>query len=358
MQVIRYNFETNSSSMHSLVCRKEGGRYSKDELGRTEELSGEPAQDVILVLDEPGTYTTKEMKNSTWCWDNKLTIRGYHLDYQSSAMEVLSSFGDKLNYVLAHYNTHNTDIYRPWEDDYKFDTSMVEPIVEKYLSGVVLDVRANGDRVSINNSILDDFLNTHGITVEEFLVQKRYAVIIDFEEFCNMRHLGLVDESKILEMFGSDDIEPRQLKFDNGVWKLNEGDINFGRTPFRVLGTPEGKARYALADARSGNIEEITEILREVYPELVSIELPKDRYSEDGVDHGYAESYGGIIPTDISLRDFILDRKYVIVVDGDEYCIFKNFVEAGMLNKNEFENPEKEREYEEEQGEEIDIGNR
>ena len=114
----------------------------------------------------------------------------------------------------------------------------------------------------------------------------------------------MVDESKIADVYKPDISFDRALNIENGVWQLSEIDINFGRSPFRVLGTPEGKARYALATYHSKNIDEITAILKEVYPDLEKIALPKDDFYDDGVDSGYCED--SVIPDDVPLRDFIL----------------------------------------------------
>lgn len=50
--VIRHNFETNSSSMHSLSYRRTDGAYTAEELERSESLIGEVMCDVIVTVDD------------------------------------------------------------------------------------------------------------------------------------------------------------------------------------------------------------------------------------------------------------------------------------------------------------------
>jgi hypothetical protein len=175
------------------------------------------------------------------------------------------------------------------------------------------------------------------ITIEEFLTNTKYIVIINYAEYEKMKWLNMVDESQIADVYYPHINDSFEMKIEDGVWKLSEGDISFGRSPFRVLGTPEGKARYALARAHSENIDEILTIMQEIYPEMKSIELPADEYSDDGIAHGYVDDWG-VIPDDLSTRDLILNKKYVIISDGDEYCVWDYFKRTPLFNQKAYPN--------------------
>jgi hypothetical protein len=129
----------------------------------------------------------------------------------------------------------------------------------------------------------------------------------------------------------------------DGVWKIEGRDLHFGRSPYRVLGTVEGKARYALATYSSKNIDEVLTILQEVYPDLKRIELPMAWWDPEKEDHGYCED--SALPLNIPLRDFILDKKYVIISDGDEYCIWDDFKRTKLFNAEEYPDEEIEDEF-------------
>ena len=44
-----------------------------------------------------------------------------------------------------------------------------------------------------------------------------------------------------------------------------------------------------------------------------------------------------ILRKGISLEDLVMNPKYTIIVDGDEYCLFKGLFEAGIINANDLE---------------------
>ena len=74
--------------------------------------------------------------------------------------------------------------------------------------------------------------------------------------------------------------------------------------------------------------------MQEVYPEMKSIALPLDPWEKSGIETGYVDE--GAMPTDIPLREFILNKKYVIISDGDEYCIWSEFKKTPMFNQEEY----------------------
>lgn len=326
--VIRHNFETNSSSMHSLAIRREEGWFSDEEL-HSESLVGSINHDAIVMMREGKSLTTDEIRKQCWIYNDRMRIWSNDFNLANSAMQILDSFRDKLTYALATVCGYR---YNGWEKR----RQEIYDVFNKYLPGVKLDADITNDdymgrTASTNEYLLYPFLKKHKITIEEFLVSTKYLVIIDYAEYQKMKWLDMVTEENVQEVFKSDRADEFHMHINNGVWELNSCDINFGRYPFRVLGTPEGKARYALATYRSSNIDEVLKIMQEVYPEIKSIKLPKDRWSEDGIDCGYNED--PVIPDGISMRDFILDKKYVVIVDGDEYCIWSGFKNSPLFNR-------------------------
>ena len=134
----------------------------------------------------------------------------------------------------------------------------------------------------------------------------------------------------------------------NGTWDIwNDEQISFGRFPFKCLATFESKVRYAIgslcgyrSDAEA-KFKEIERIVTEVVWECTSISLPTRRYSLSGeISYGYVD-IDILTPflenEGISLREFLTNKKYVVIVDGDEYCIWDSMKQSGLVNMDEIE---------------------
>lgn len=262
--------------------------------------------------------------------DSSLNIWESSIDYLNSPMEVIASIRDKLHYAIASAFTNENRDEKIGE---------IKAVMDKILPGINIkidgfdnrsrcNVYARGHmlRGGVERDILYPFLAKYNISMEDFLTNNRYIVIVNYAEYCKMKFLGMVDESKIVNIFPQIVIEQNKMSIEDGVWKLHSGDVTFGRSPFRVLGTVEGKARYALAATSWKNVDEVTEILREVYPELQKIEFMGD--------YSYAEE--DAMPRNVPLRDFLLNKKYVIISDGDEYCVWDNFKKTKLFNHDEY----------------------
>lgn len=136
----------------------------------------------------------------------------------------------------------------------------------------------------------------------------------------------------------------------DGVWRIYDSeDITFGRYPFRCLETFEAKVRYAIAslccwksdpDEIFNNIQAL---VTEIIPECHLIQLPKEYYYSDDEEH---ISYGSVDEniltpflkkTGITLKEFLTNKKYIVIVDGDEYCIWDSLKDSGLINMDEIE---------------------
>lgn len=145
----------------------------------------------------------------------------------------------------------------------------------------------------------------------------------------------------------------KHLWLDNdGVWDIWKSDnITFGRYPFMCLNTFESKVRYAIAslcgwrsDAEE-KFKEIEALVKEIIPECTSIKLPKMWDWVDDEDNNKI-SYGSVDEDilspflkaeNISLKEFVTNKRYVVIVDGDEYCVWDDLKNSGLVNANEIE---------------------
>lgn len=341
---IRHNFETNSSSMHSLAIRNEGEIYTADENIHSA-MNHVCPMDCFLITNVEGRYTQDELWDDACIWPRKNgaeEIRVMHMWshdflFHNEAMMVLSTFMAKFRYLVAAFNESAYEEYRkPMKKAHKNITKLLE-IARKTYPGVKIELPLYGYgrrlETSINGITKDsvdvlNFLRKKNISIEDFLTMKKYVVIVNYPEYQNMKFLNMVDENIIQEEWVAIPKTAQKVELDaDGVWNLSPRSLDFGRYPFRVLGTPESKARYALAVRGCENIQEVTDILKEVIPGLTGITRPIGYFDE--VDCGYSESN---LIGDIPLKDFILNKKYVIISDGDEYCVYDEFTQAGLRN--------------------------
>ena len=225
-QIRRCVFETNSSSMHSLVVMKKAATYSKDEI-----LDG------FYLFDDDATGE----KDCVW------EIRDDDLEFGRSPFRALGNFHDKWLYACASLvEEYKDDIYNELErialkhvpglkkiqmplttehvpdkndtnfndNDYYQEYRKTKNELAEYLMQKEKDwnmeisyCKSNGyfcfDKPYtgyVDEDILGRFLEKENITIEEFLINKRYVVIQDGDEYCywqDIKDTGLINMDMI-----------------------------------------------------------------------------------------------------------------------------------------------------------------
>ncbi len=183
----------------------------------------------------------------------------------------------------------------------------------------------------------------------------------------------------------------------DGIWKIDGEDLYFERTPFRAIGTFSGKWKYACAslvgDYNDDTYKELLALALKYIPGLKKIELPTQRrriydagddnrtycdrmstkdfetyikrkekeWEIDEIEYwkdednnfvfdcpytGYSDDYfldNFLEETKVTLEEFLTNKKYVIIQDGDEYCYWKDMKNTGLINKDaiEYEYPKR-----------------
>ena len=221
-QIRRCVFETNSSSMHSLVVMKKSSTYSKDE-----------------ILDGFYLFDDKETGEKNCVWE----MRNDDLEFGRSPFRALGNFHDKWLYACASLvKEYKDDIYNelerialkhvpglkivqmpltkgdiPDKDDTNFkdneyyqeygktEDELVEYLMKKEedWNMEISYYKSNGyfcfDKPYtgyVDENILSGFLQKENITIEEFLINKRYVVIQDGDEYCywsDIKDTGLIN---------------------------------------------------------------------------------------------------------------------------------------------------------------------
>lgn len=208
--------------------------------------------------------------------------------------------------------------------------------------------------------------------------------------FCVMKKDAKYTTKEILD--GICLFDDRETGEKDCVWNIWDFQLEFGRTPFRAIGTFDDKWLYACAtlvkEYNDATYKELVTIAKKYIPGLKKIELPKeeaqitDRNHPNNIDSEYAQKYGktedelkeylkqkekdwdivkpieywededgyfyfeqpytGYNETDmlsgflenekISLEEFLINKKYVVIQDGDEYCYWNDMKKTGLVD--------------------------
>ena len=174
------------------------------------------------------------------------------------------------------------------------------------------------------------------------------------------------------------------------VWNIDNHDLEFGRSPFRALGTFTDKWLYACAslvhDYNDETYKELVALALKYIPGLKKVELPTtsdscaDKDDEEHKDDEYFQKYGktedefveyltqkekdwgmeidywksssgywhynrpftGYVDENIlsaflekegiTLEEYLTNKKYVVIQDGDEYCYWSDMKKTGLVN--------------------------
>jgi hypothetical protein len=178
---------------------------------------------------------------------------------------------------------------------------------------------------------------------------------------------------------------------ENCVWEPWDHDMEFGRSPFRALGSFTDKWLYACAslvgEYNGETYKELVALALKYIPGLKKIKMPTvsdsipNKDNEENKDDEYFKKYGktedeliewltqkgedwdmkigywessngywhydkpftgyvdenilsGFLKDEgISLEEYLTNKKYVVIQDGDEYCEYDNFKQSGLINE-------------------------
>ena len=145
----------------------------------------------------------------------------------------------------------------------------------------------------------------------------------------------------------SEELRPIPKRYEDKPYPLrlylSEDEVTFERYPFRVLRGFEDKLRYYIAsmchDAK--DYSEIEKEVSDIIPNCNGISTwgSYDYGEDEYFPYGYAQNYGGfeaaLKELGISLKEFLTNKKYIVIVDGDEYQEFEKLMDSGVINSKE-----------------------
>lgn len=178
MKQIRRNvFETNSSSSHSLVITTDNEHYTREEINKDFYMT-----DSIVRL-----------------WESSL-------EFYRSPFDMLVTFKDKLRYAIASSNGNLVDecreICKKYVDgftDFEFDTK--DYVWDSEVKDYVVTDKHIPNYGGTDDYQIEGWLKKYNVSLEEFLTNKRYIVVVDGDEYAIYDHIkksGLLDTSKII----------------------------------------------------------------------------------------------------------------------------------------------------------------
>ena len=111
-------------------------------------------------------------------------------------------------------------------------------------------------------------------------------------------------------------------------------DLYFGRSPFAILNTFYKKLLYAYANAgdpESQQSKEVTKTLQELIPDIKRVHLYSKPGTDDYILWGALDHFG------ITLKEFLINKRYFVVVDGDEYMVWHDLCSSGVVDRSRIE---------------------
>lgn len=136
---------------------------------------------------------------------------------------------------------------------------------------------------------------------------------------------------------------------DNDDWAE---ELSFGRAPFDILCTFGDKLKYVFASMQESwkdadykkfidkelrkELTFIKSVTFPPIPEYYKVYHKTQKYVYGSVDHQSRNVFIDFIKSkDISIMEFLKNRKYIVIIDGDEYGVSEQLVKSNIIELEE-----------------------
>lgn len=124
----------------------------------------------------------------------------------------------------------------------------------------------------------------------------------------------------------------------DGTIHIRAPHLQFYRSPFDILTTFYDKARYAIAASNGNLVADVQAIFCKYidgFTNFVFDQIYKSYDDEEMINYyGGTDDYlieGWLKKYNVSLEEFLTNKRYVVICDGDEYCIWDHLKESGLI---------------------------
>lgn len=149
------------------------------------------------------------------------------------------------------------------------------------------------------------------------------------------------------EHYTREEINKNFYMTTDGIVRLWESSLEFYRSPFDMLVTFKDKLRYAIASSAGNLVDQCRELCCKYVNGFTDFEFDTKDYVWDSEVKDYVETddpipnYGGtddyeiegwLKKYNVSLEEFLTNKRYIVVVDGDEYAIYDHIKKSGLFD--------------------------
>lgn len=159
----------------------------------------------------------------------------------------------------------------------------------------------------------------------------------------SIRDPFFAEEDETLELFEKFFDKPKDvlviLMGKSGSGKSSVGQELVDTQGFRSM---RKLTDYSLMDSDQlakglANLKELKRICKENIFRFEDFDFDTLEYSRgEKLDYGYAQDYGGLETfldkNNVSIEDFLMKKRYIVIVDGDEYNAWDKLKSSGIVN--------------------------
>ena len=213
-KVIRHGcWESNSSSQHSILVTK---------------------NDVKAKIKEWHIGEEDYDSDYIYLWHGKMSLRDVCDGYGRWPFMILTTFEQKLQYAMCEYLGYLYEDDSEWQKYYEEFKSIVKELLPEFED---FDIHTKKDEEEYmempdigtidhqSAGLLKNFLKDKGISLKEFLTNRRYVVVIDGDEICDWNRYkasGLIDRSQILLEYNH---SGEDVEYENWLKEQAEYDV-------------------------------------------------------------------------------------------------------------------------------------